>query len=288
MKLYRTSNDMPTESDLSEAISPKIHKTKTSEKDSELLTTKVTDMLYQQEPKEKKIKIRAWVFGISLVLLFLGRFNVPDNDPPSIVDKVQDSLSGVNEFILNNPTLRNTLLILCSGFMDLMFLGTGAFWIMRGNSSRLVVSTLVFYIVRAIVQSFWYSPFPSSGYWWYDPGFPSLVVPYGKGSDFFFSGHIGFVTICAAEWKKTKNPLMATILTIGGIYTGFILLAYKVHYSIDIFTGVTFAHYVYIMVDSNKEKIDSFLIEIYYKIKGLFEKSSMALHSPKDSEHEFL
>jgi hypothetical protein len=228
------------------------------------------------------------VFGISLVLLVLGRFNVPDNDVPNIVDKVQDSLSGVNEFILNNPALRNSLQILCSAFMDIMFLGTGAFWIMRGNSCRLVVSTLIFYIVRAIVQSLWYSPFPSSGYWWYDPGFPSLVVPYGKGSDFFFSGHIGFVTICAAEWKKNKSPLMVTILTIGGIYTGFILLAYKVHYSIDLFTGVTFAHYVYMMVDSNKEKIDSFLIGIYYAIKDFANKRFGVVGSKRDSDPEFL
>ena len=26
------------------------------------------------------------------------------------------------------------------------------------------------------------------GYFWEHPGFPSIVVPYGRSSDFFFSG----------------------------------------------------------------------------------------------------
>jgi hypothetical protein len=285
MSQFKSSDGLSTESDLNEAMSPKLFKVKPLEKE---YTSKDTDQLYDAEPKEKKIKIRAWVFGIAIILLFAGRFNVPFNDPPCIIDKVQDWLSGVNEWIMNNPSWRNALQILCSGFMDVMYLGTGAFWIMRGNSSRLVVATLIFYIVRAMVQGIWFSPFPSSGYWWDDPGFPSLVVPYGKGSDFFFSGHIGFVTICALEWKKNKNPLVATILTIGGIYTGFILLTYKVHYSIDLFTGVTFAHYVYLMVDSYKEKIDSFLIGVYYYIGGFAQKTFSARRTSKDSDQEFL
>jgi hypothetical protein len=284
MALFKSSNDMAPENDLNEAISPKVFKSKNSDKEA----PKLTDMLYEQQSKEKKIKIRAWVFGISLILLILGRLNVPFNDPPCIVDKVQDWLQGANEWIMNNPTWRNTLQILCSAFMDIMFLGTGAYWIMRGNSSRVVVSIIIFYIVRALVQSIWYSPFPSSGYWWDDPGLPSLVVPYGKGSDFFFSGHIGFVVICLSEWRKNKYPLIATIIGIGGVYTAFILLAYKVHYSIDIFTGVTFAHYVYILVDTHKEKIDSFLIEIYYALGGFAKKGLKTISSPKDPESELL
>ena len=38
------------------------------------------------------------------------------------------------------------------------------------------------------------------GYFWDYPGFPSLVIPYGRTSDFFFSGHTGFLTICCLEW----------------------------------------------------------------------------------------
>jgi hypothetical protein len=53
MKLFKTSNDISTESDLSEAMSP-TYKPKHSEKGSELIPNKVTDQLYQQEPKEKK------------------------------------------------------------------------------------------------------------------------------------------------------------------------------------------------------------------------------------------
>jgi len=279
MKLYKTSDD-PSDSDIESINSPIGFKSKLVEKDANLNPIKVTDLLYQQESPEKRAKIKLCVFLTALTLLVAGRFSVPDNNPACIVDFVQNWFSGVNEFILNNAAWRNALQIICSAFMDLMFLGTGAFWITRGSSSRLVVTTIIFYLVRAVVQSLWWSPFPE-GFTWYDPGLPSLVVPYGKGSDFFFSGHIGFVVICATEWKRYGNKLMFTILTVGGVYTAFILLVYHVHYFIDLFTGAFFAHWVFLMVDSNKEAIDSFLIEVYYTLRGLVKKGHKGLSSTR-------
>ena len=49
----------------------------------------------------------------------------------------------------------------------------------------------MFYLVRAVLQSVETSPFPD-GFYWENPGFPSLLNMYGKQSDFFYSGHIGF------------------------------------------------------------------------------------------------
>jgi len=287
MKLFNTSGEMANNTDRECPDSPTGFKSKGAEKDINEGHIKITDLLYQQQPHKKRVKIKLCVFLIALTLLVIGRFNVPDNEPPCIVDFVQNWFSAVNEFILNNAAWRNALQIICSAFMDLMFLATGAFWITRGNSSRLVVTTIIFYIIRAIVQSMWWSPFPE-GFTWYDPGLPSLVVPYGKGSDFFFSGHIGFVVICASEWKRNGNPLMVTILSIGGIYTAFILLVYHVHYSIDLFTGAFFAHWVFMMVDSYKEKIDSFLIEVYYTGRGFFKKGLRKVSDPKDTEQDLL
>jgi len=230
--------------------------------------------LYEKESSQTKVRIRIAVFAACLLFLFLGRFSVPEEVTYECIDRVQDLFLGVNEFLMKNDFWRNTLQIICSLFMDIMFLATGIHWIIRGGTSRLVVTTISFYLIRAMVQAVWVSPFPKEGYWWYDPGLPSLVVPYGRGTDFFFSGHIGFVTICASEWKKNGNKLMTTILAIGGVYTGFILLAYKIHYSIDLFTGVTFAHWLFMIVDQNIEKIDNFLIRIYYSGKDFAARRS--------------
>lgn len=248
------------------------------------------DSRFAQEPAKKKVTIKFCVFVTCLTFLVIGRYSVPSNEPECIVDKVQLWFEGLNQWFMTpgNEVYRDSLQIICSLFMDLMFLITGAYWILRGSSSRLVMTTLCFYIVRAIVQALWYSPFPASGYHWYDPGFPSLVVPYGRGSDFFFSGHIGFVVICACEWKKYGHKVAVWILTVGGFYTGFILLAYKVHYSIDLFVGVFFAHWTYHMVDYYKDPIDSFFIKVYYRLREALQKGAVALNLKKDPEGELL
>jgi hypothetical protein len=245
--------------------------------------------LAAQETPQQKIKIRLVIFTTCLIFLVIGRASVPSNEPPCVVDKIMDFFQFVNDFIIHNPVWRNTLQIACSVFMDLMFLATGALWILRGTSSRVVMTILVFYVVRAITQALWLSPFPANGeYWWYDPGLPSLVVPYGKGSDFFFSGHVGFVTICALEWKKYGNKIMFWILTVGGAYTAFILLVYHVHYSIDLFVGFTFAHYTYMLIDHYKDPIDRFFIENYYKAKYFVRKVIGLFTGSKVTGHEIL
>ena len=71
-----------------------------------------------------------------------------------------------------------------------------------------------------------------AGFFWEYPGFPSLVVPYGRTSDFFFSGHTGFLTICFFEWKTIKNTKMQLITLAVLLYMVFILLIFRTHYSI--------------------------------------------------------
>jgi len=288
MKHYKTSEESngDVEQGQADELSPKLLKPKPCDNSSPM---RPSEIMYQQETPKKKVTIKLIIFIVCLTFLIIGRASVPSNDPPCVVDKVMDFFQGVNDFVINNPFWRNTLQIICSVFMDLMFLATGAFWILRGNSSRLIVSVLGFYIVRALIQAIWLSPFPTEGeYWWYDPGLPSLVVPYGKGSDFFFSGHVGFVTICALEWRKYGKNIMFWILTVGGIYTGFILLVYHVHYSIDLFVGFSFAHYTYLMVDFYKDPIDRFFIDVYYKGRFFIRKIVDLFTGTKDSNHSYL
>jgi len=270
----------------SNELSPKLLKPRTSENQRPRTSSAV--LTYEQQPQRKRAIIRLVVFVVCLAFLFIGRAGVPSNEPACVVDKLMNLFDGLNTYIMNNPALRNTLQIICSLFMDVMFFVTGGYWILRGNSSRVIISVLGFYIVRAIIQAIWFSPFPATGtYWWFDPGFPSFVVPYGKGSDFFFSGHIGFVTICALEWRKHGNNLMFWILTAGGVYTALILLIYHVHYSIDLFVGVFFAHYVFMMVDFYKEPIDAFLIRTFYKMKYLARRVA-GMITGKDYSQEYL
>jgi hypothetical protein len=235
----------------------------------------------------RDIPARYVVFVGCIFFLIIGRFTVPTNDPTCIIDKMMDSLKDVNAYILANPSVRDAMQITCSFFMDTMTLATLFYWIYRGNGGRLIIATALFYSTRALIQMIFYMPFPE-GYWWYDPGLPSLVVPYGKGSDFFFSGHAGFVVICGAEWWKNNNPYMVTFIALGGLYTMFVLVVFRIHYSIDVFAGVIVAHWCFLVVDQNKEKLDSLIHIIYTKIKVIMFKQKEEVNENKDIEQHLL
>ena len=90
------------------------------------------------------------------------------------------------------------------------------------------------------------------GFYWEATGFPSFVVPYGRTSDFFFSGnlfekekyeniyklitgHVGFLSICTYEWYMLKIYKMMFLTILINIYMIFVLLSFRTHYSIGLF-----------------------------------------------------
>jgi len=70
------------------------------------------------------------------------------------------------------------------------------------------------------------------------------------------------------EWKtngyKKIKWLVAAVLAL----TVFTLLVYRIHYVIDIFTGVFFADYVYLRVTKEQDWLDAKYIAIAAKVKG--------------------
>jgi len=209
-------------------------------------------------------------FGV-VVALLAGRFSVPDNEVPCVQDKVMDALGFANTFINTpgNEFFRDFFLFLSSFMLDIIFIITLGYWVLHGRSGRLPVTLGVFYGVRAVVQGLWTSPFPEGNYWYSPFGVPSLVVPYGRQSDFFFSGHSGFLVICASEWHKLKWPKLRNFVIVSAIYTMLILVIYRTHYSIDVFTGVIFAEWCYSKADKHKDTIDRYWVHYLNKLRNL-------------------
>jgi len=227
----------------------------------------------KSSPFSDKVK-RAGRFAIFLLIvavLVAGRMSVPDNEVSCVQDKVMEALGFANKFINTpgNEHYRDFFLFFCSLLLDITFIATLGYWVLYGKGGRLPVSLAVFYGTRAIVQSLWMSPFPEGNYW-YSPGIPSLVVPYGRQSDFFFSGHSGFLVICASEWHKLKMPRLRNFVIGSLLYTILILLIYRTHYSIDVFTGVIFAEWCFCKADNHKESIDKWWVNCLSKVKNLF------------------
>ena len=214
---------------------------------------------------------RFTILVLCIAFLIVGRFSVPDNEVKNVEDKIITALQFANDFInaAGNQFYRDFFQLLCSLLVDSVFIITFGYWVMYGKNGRLPVSLGLFYVIRALVQKVWFSPFPD-GFYWESPGLPSLVVPYGRGSDFFFSGHSGFLVICACEWHKLKMPKVRNFVILTAIYTIAILLIYRIHYSIDVFTGVFFAEWCFGKVNLYKDGIESQCIGTVRKFLNIF------------------
>jgi len=240
---------------------------------NEVTDSTAEDIKKPEEEQKETISMmaRTSIFILVIVALIVGRAGVPDEEYSNVKDRVIDALQAVNDFINlpGNEMYRDFMQMACSFFVDVVFIATFGYWVVKGRNARLPVTLAIFYVVRALVQQVWVSPFPQ-GYYWEAPFLPSLVVPYGRGSDFFFSGHSGFLVICASEWHKIKMPKMRNFSIGVAIYTIFILLTYRIHYSIDVFTGVIFAEWCFGKVDLHLETITNFFAQVSGKIRKIF------------------
>lgn len=59
------------------------------------------------------------------------------------------------------------------------------------------------------------------------------MVPYGIMSDFYFSGHSGFMVLNICErWVQDKDKRLVIIYTIFLVYIMIVLITFRVHYII--------------------------------------------------------
>lgn len=175
---------------------------------------------------------KSLTFILVFLFLLIGKlYFVPSIDVECLNDPVHNLLSWFNGQVNRGSDTAVVLQVSSSLLMDLSFVYVFVHWVIFTRSSRLVLVVGVFYLFRAFNQTLIQMTYPD-GFFWDYPGFPSLVVPYGRTSDFFFSGHTGFLTICFFEWKALKNTRMMLVTLVVLVYMIFILLIFRTHYSI--------------------------------------------------------
>jgi hypothetical protein len=130
--------------------------------------------------------------------------------------------------------------------MDIMVGTLFIYYAKYGRTFRLPIIYTLFYGLRFMCQAV-FAMAPYEGMYWEYPGFPSLVVPYGHTNDFFFSGHIGccmlvFLEFSRMGWMKIRWLCIATM-----VCQIILMTITRGHYSIDMITGLFFAHYVHLL-----------------------------------------
>ena len=133
---------------------------------------------------------------------------LPEKSVRCIEDVVFEVTAEINQFFQDHMYWRNIFIITASSCMDIMVLTQFARFAFYGTTWRLPICLLMFYLLRGFCQQVYYVRFPK-GFLWGWPGFYSITIPYGKTSDFFFSGHVGMSVICGMEFKYSGWPFMA-------------------------------------------------------------------------------
>lgn len=183
------------------------------------------------------IGIRAAVVVGALVVWFwtqslLARKTAPKD---GLGDVIHNLTARWHRYFATNARAANAALITSSLFIDLIgltLIGAAIF----GPTFEPFLAILILFGLRQICQSLCTLP-PPPGIIWRNPGFPTLLVTYDVGNDFFFSGHTALAVlgaITAAHLGPWWLGGLAAIVALGEM---IIVLVLRAHYTLDVVAG---------------------------------------------------
>lgn len=189
------------------------------------------------------------VFGTFLILNGIFGIVMPRSpDIDCIDDKLMSLTNTFNSFFSNNTSSKHALVIIGSLCVDIVFVATVLYWLLFAKTWRFMVAFVVFSVVKVLTHYMFNFSFPE-GYVWDYPGFPSLLVSYGKTNTFFYSSYVGIPVICALEWRKNGVLFLMVVCLAVSCFESFTVFVTRAHYSIDIISGLVFAHYFFMLSD---------------------------------------
>lgn len=196
----------------------------------------------------KQFLQRGTFLAVALGLWFLTQAWL-GNRPPvqSIGDQIHNLTTVPHAFLESRPQLTNTILIVSSLGIDLIGLGLLG-WGLFGASARPLAGVMVLFALRQLAQATTALPAPP-GMLWRDPGFPSLLVTYSVGNDFFFSGHTAFAVFGALEFSRWGKRVLTSTLGLLALCEISVVLVLRNHYTMDVITGATMAFAVWMSLN---------------------------------------
>jgi len=187
------------------------------------------------------VGLRAGVIAGALVVWFWTQSLIARKAAAKegIGDVVHDLTSRWHRYLSTNERAANAALITSSIFNDLIglaLIGSAIF----GPTFAPFLAILIVFALRQVCQSLCTLP-PPPGIIWRNPGFPTLLVTYEVGNDFFFSGHTALAVlgaIEAAHFGPTWLAVLAAVIALGEM---LIVLVLRAHYTLDVVAGAVAA-----------------------------------------------
>jgi hypothetical protein len=188
--------------------------------------------------KWRRLIRRVVLTGIALGIWFWTQSLIAQRAAPAagVGDALHTMTAGLNSYFFHSPAAANVLLILSSALID----GLGLFLLGRwlfGPSVRPFLGLVLLLGLRQILQAICALPAPPHMIWHY-PGFPSALVTYNVGNDFFFSGHTAIAVFGGIELARLGKRWL-TIVAVGIVlFEIATVLILRAHYTMDVFTGI--------------------------------------------------
>lgn len=160
-----------------------------------------------------------------------------------LTDGIHLLTAHIHKRYFTNEAAGNRLLILSSLVIDLLgyyLLCTAIF----GASIRPYLGLVMVFALRQICQLLCPLPVPSGMVWRY-PGVPAVLVTYGTANDLFFSGHTAIAVYGAATLAGHWGAWGLAIGLLIALFEISSVLVLRAHYTMDVFTGIICALWVY-------------------------------------------
>jgi len=160
-----------------------------------------------------------------------------------LADGIHVATARIHHRYATNVAAGNRLLIISSLVIDLLggyLLGSAIF----GESIRPYLGLVMLFALRQICQMLCPLPAPSGMVWRY-PGVPAILVTYGTANDLFFSGHTAIAVYGAATLAGHWGSWGLALGIAVGLFEAITVLVLRAHYTMDVFTGIVCALWVY-------------------------------------------
>jgi PAP2 superfamily C-terminal len=160
-----------------------------------------------------------------------------------LTDGIHVLTERIHHRYFTNIAAGNRLLISSSVVIDLLgfyLLGSALF----GSSIRPYVGLVMLFALRQICQMLCPLPAPSEMVWRY-PGVPAILVTYGTANDLFFSGHTAIAVFGAATLAGHFGSWGLALGLAIAVFEAVTVLVLRAHYTMDVFTGIICALWVY-------------------------------------------
>ncbi len=177
-----------------------------------------------------------------------------------LTDGVHVLTARIHHRYITNEAAGNRLLILSSLVIDLLgayLLGTAIF----GATIRPFLGLAMVFALRQICQVLCPLPAPSGMVWRY-PGVPAILVTYGTANDLFFSGHTAIAVYGAATLAGDWGTWGLALGLLIAFFEAMTVLVLRAHYTMDVFTGIVCALWVYSLSEKLAPWVDMHVLRL--------------------------